>query len=95
MGHHVLVKPDSGSLVHLEVGDTLELRLAHVEDATWSLTMLPYGVVPVEDQVRATLRSLVFRAVHGAGGILRFDRTTTAAEVLDVLLTVRAPSRRW
>ena len=89
MRHHILDQPATGSLVHLEVGDTLELRLSSV---AWGLTMLPYGVVPLEDSSR--LRSLVFQAVHGAGGILRLHRDATPdkGEVLDVLLTVREPA---
>lgn len=100
--HHRLAHPRSGSIVHLRVGDTLELVLRQPPlQQGWRVTLRPYGVDLLEDSDEAAdrrgrrphLRRLMFRAMVGAGGILRLEEHRDRAgdvsvEPVDLLLTV-------
>lgn len=104
--HHTLSDPRTGSIVALHIGDTLELHLRQrAAGRVWQVTLRPYGMDLLEDSQRVgtsgrdATRRLMFRAMLGAGGILRLeeaDRTTARAaapggapgEHLDLLVTV-------
>lgn len=104
--HHTLSHPRTGSIVALRVGDTLELHLSQrAATRPWQVTMRPYGMDLLEDSQRTgtsgrdATRRLMFRAMLGAGGILRLEeqgRTTARAAApggvpaghLDLLVTV-------
>lgn len=88
---HALVQPESGSVVHLEVGDTLEVRLLQEGGGAWWTDLRPQGLAPIWDSGQnsertARVRTLVFRADFGLGGLLRL--VDDEGKVLDVCVTV-------
>lgn len=94
--HHRISRPRNGSIVHLRVGDTLEVHLPQrASRHPWQVTMRPYGVDVVEDAQRSgtrgrdSSRRLMFRAMLGAGGILRLEESSHPhGDQVDLLLTV-------
>jgi hypothetical protein len=88
---HALVQPASGSIVHLEVGDTLEVRIVEDGGAAWRTDLRPQGLVEVWDSGQnedrtARVRTLVLRADFGLGGLLRLVDDEGSA--LDVCITI-------
>lgn len=96
-----LVQPESGSIVHLEVGDTLEVRLVQGGRPAWSPELVPQGLSLVWDsaagnETHSWIRTLVFRANFGVGGLLRLDRrgrTTGSGARVDLCVTVSGDDR--
>jgi hypothetical protein len=95
--HFTLEQPRSGEIVFLSRGDTLELFLRQRgAPHRWLVAMAPYGMDLLEDSAGPTgsgaTRRLMFRAMTGAGGILRLERGSAeddaAQERLDLLVTV-------
>jgi len=92
--HFTLEQPRSGEIVFLSRGDTLELFLRQRGAAhRWLVAMAPYGMDLLEDAPHGgATRRLMFRAMTGAGGILRLERggadQDTAGERVDLLVTV-------
>lgn len=94
--HHRLSDPPSGSIVFLRLGDTLELHLPQkAARHPWRVTLQPYGVDLLEDAPRlgtggrGSARRLMFRAMVGAGGILRLEETShPRGGQVDLLVTV-------
>jgi hypothetical protein len=85
--HHRVDQPRSGSVVHLALGDTLEVLLRQrTTRHRWQVAMAPYGMHLLEDAPRAgtsgrrTERRLMFRAMRDGGGILRLERTLPSAD---------------
>ena len=94
---HTLVQPESGSIVHLEVGDTLEVRLVEAGGAPWRTDLVPRGLALLWDSGRdpsrtVQVRTLVFRASFGAGGLVRLDCSRVGASPLDLCVTVSDPA---
>lgn len=94
--HHRISRPRTGSIVHLRIGDTLEVQLPQrAARHPWQVTLRPYGVDLLEDAPRSgtsgrdTTRRLMFRAMLGAGGILRLSESSHPnGDAVDLLLTV-------
>jgi len=83
---HTIEPPTSGWVVHLEVGDTLEVRLPFRGDQAWSVTLRPYGLLAVTDGAKPPSRGTFrFRAEFGVGGLLRLEKP---GRIVDVCVTV-------
>lgn len=94
---HTLVQPESGSIVHLEVGDTLEVRLVEDTGDAWRTDLVPQGLALLWDSGRdpsrtVQVRTLVFRASFGVGGLVRLECARPDTEPLDLCVTVAAPA---
>jgi hypothetical protein len=89
MVEHMIDELEPGHVVHLEVGDTLEVRLPRPRDGAWSLPLRPRGLVVTHAVTTDTGHRLRFRAEFGVGGLVRFERhDAEAVEQLDLCVTV-------
>jgi hypothetical protein len=101
---HTLVMPVSGRRVTMRPGETLEVQLRQLggSGATWSVAAAPSGVVLERDEHFGagahtsgawSTRLLRFRAVVGAGGVIRLVLARDhldAAALVDLHVTVDA-----
>lgn len=89
----VLDRPGRDTVVHLTVGETLEIRLDEHAGATWRLDLRPRGLTLETDGAEeADLRVWRFRAEFGVGGFLRLELVgaddRAPLEIVDVCVTV-------
>ena len=71
---HSIDDLETGHVVHLEVGDTLEVRLPRPRDGAWTLPLRPRGLVVTQTATTDAGHRLRFRADFGVGGLVRFER---------------------
>lgn len=96
---HSIADFESGSVVHLDVGDSLEVTLPREDGESWQLPLRPRGLVVIHASTTPTGHRLRFRADFGVGGLVRFERAGSEdAEHIDLCVTVspgvNVPSQR-